>query len=62
MGEEAASRLNLDYSSDHNRLYAASCKEAAKELGLPVVDTWTIMQDEEVGPRLHSRCAPVLQY
>ena len=43
-----AARLNVDYSNEFNRLYASSCKEVAEELGLPVVDTWSIMQDAEV--------------
>lgn len=46
-GEEAA-KLPPDRTTAYTGTYANACKELGKELGLPVVDLWTKMQQGEV--------------
>lgn len=51
IGEEAAAKENLDRTNDFTKQYAVCCKEVGQELGLPVVDLWSSMQEEEVSWR-----------
>ncbi len=40
--------MQLDRTNGAVQGYAVACEELAEELGLPVVDLWTSLQQEEV--------------
>ena len=48
MGAKAAANMELDRTNSFTQGYADACKEVAQELGLPVIDLWTGMQQGEV--------------
>ena len=48
LGGASAAAMELDRSNAFTQQYAVACKEVAAELGLPVVDLWTSMQQAEV--------------
>ena len=47
--------MHLDRTNAYTRQYAAGCKQVAEELGLPVVDLWSDMQ--QINVRLLRYCS-----